>query len=70
MSVAELGDSEGARRRIDVVKGENVLTRAKRCGNGFNTLEGIEWLMDGVNLVGGSYLAKLISGLLAEVGEC
>lgn len=52
----ELGDSEGARRRIEAVKGASVVARVKRCGNGFNTFEGIEWLMDGVKLMGGSYL--------------
>jgi hypothetical protein len=58
MNVPELGDSEGARRRIDTVRGVSVLARVKRCGNGFNTFEGIEWLMDGVKLVGGSYLVN------------
>ena len=55
-NVAELGDSEGARRRIDAVRGESVLVRVNRCGNGFNTFEDIGWLMDGMKLVGGSYL--------------
>jgi hypothetical protein len=58
----ELGDSEGARRRIDAVRGDNVLVRVKRCGNGLDTFEGIEWLMDGAKLVGGSYLVKWSSG--------
>ena len=48
VNVPELGDSDGTRRRIDTVRGVSVLARAKRCGNGFNMFEGIEWLMDGV----------------------
>lgn len=56
MIVPELGDSEGARRRMSTVRGVSVFARVKRCGNGFNTFEGIEWLMDGVRLVGGSHL--------------
>jgi hypothetical protein len=43
---------------MDTVRGVSVLARVKRCGNGFNTVEGIEWLTDGVRLVGGSYLGK------------
>lgn len=58
MNAPELGDSEGARRRIDSVRGVNVLARVKRCRNGFNTFEGIGWLMDGVKRVGGSYLGE------------
>ena len=54
----ELWDSEGTRRRIDAVSGVSVLVRVKRCGNGFNTFEGIAWLMDGVKHVGGSYLGN------------
>ena len=58
-SVPELGDSEGARRRMDTVRGKNVLARVKRCGKGLNTFEGIGWLMDGVvGLVGRSYLVE------------
>lgn len=57
-NVVELGDSDGARRRIDAVRGENALARVKRCDSGLSTFEGIGWLMDGVKLVGGSYLAK------------
>ena len=57
-NVAELGDSEGARRRMDAVRGENVLARVKTCGDGFNIFEGIEWLIDGTKFVGGSYLVK------------
>lgn len=56
MNVEELGDSEGARRRIDNVRGESVRARVNRCDNGLNTFEGIGWLMDGMKLVGGSYL--------------
>lgn len=56
INAPELGDSEGARRRIDALRGVGVLARVKKCDNGFNTFEGIEWLMDGVKLVGGSYL--------------
>jgi hypothetical protein len=44
---------------MDVVRGVSVLARVKRCKNGFSTFEGIEWLMDGVKLVGKSYLEKL-----------
>ena len=58
VNVPELGDSEGTRRRIDTVRGASVLARAKRCGNGFNTVEGIEWLTGGVKHVGGSYLGN------------
>jgi len=58
MNTPELGDSEGGRRRTDTVRGVNVLARVKRCGNGFDMFEGIEWLMVGVKLVGGSYLCK------------
>lgn len=43
---------------MDTVSGVSVLARVKRCGSGFNTFEGIEWLMDGVKHVGGSYLRK------------
>jgi len=58
VNVPELGDSEGTRRRIDTISGVSVLARAKTCGNGFNTFEGIGWLMDGVKYVGRSYLRK------------
>ena len=43
---------------MDTVRGVRVLARVKRCGNGFNTFEGIEWPIDGVKLVGGSYLGN------------
>ena len=58
VNVSELGDSEGTRRRIDAIRGVSVLARAKTCGNGFNTFEGIGWLMDGVKRVGRSYLGR------------
>lgn len=56
MNDPELGDSEGARSRISTVRGVSVLARVKRCGTGFNTFEGIEWLIDGVKMVGRSCL--------------
>jgi len=59
MNAPELGDSEGGRRRTDTVRGASVLARVKRCESGFNTFEGIEWLMDGVKPVGGSYLMHM-----------
>jgi len=43
---------------MEIVRGVSVLARVRRCVNGFSTFEGIEWLMDGVKLVGGSYLGK------------
>ena len=43
---------------MDAVRGTSVLARVKRCENGFDTFEGIGWLMDGVKHVGGSYLGK------------
>lgn len=70
MNVAELGDSEGARRRIDAVRGEKVLVRVKRCGNGFNTFEEIGWLTDGTKLVGRSYLVKRQSDASTQVDGC
>ena len=68
MNAPELGDSEGARRRIDSVRGVNVLARVKRCRNGFNTFEGIGWLMDGVKRVGGSYLGERLLCACTKVG--
>lgn len=58
MNDPELGDSEGARRRMNTVRGVSVLARVKRCGTGFNTFEGMGWLIDGVKLVGGSCLRR------------
>ena len=69
MNAPELGDSEGGRRRTDTVRGVSVLARVKRCGSGFNTFEGIEWLMDGVKLVGGSYLCRWSLGDCMAVEE-
>ena len=66
-NVAELGDSEGARRRMDTKRGDNVLARVRRCSNGLNMFEGIGWLMDEVKLVGGLYLEKWMSGASTQV---
>ena len=51
---------------MSIVRGVRVFARVKRCGNGFNTFEGIEWLMDGVKFVGGSHLREWSAGALEE----
>jgi hypothetical protein len=65
--VPKPGDSEGARSRTSTVRGVRVFARVKRWWSGFNTFEGIEWLMDGVKLVGGSYLWGWSLGAREEV---
>lgn len=46
---------------------ESALARVKRCDSGLSTFEGIGWLMDGVKLVDGSYLAKRLLDTLVEI---
>lgn len=52
----ELGDVEGARRRIESESGASVLANLKICGKGFSLEEAMEWESVGERGVGGSYL--------------
>jgi hypothetical protein len=51
-----LGDSEGAKSRMETFGPTRFVVKAKMCGSGFNLGDGIE--SDGVDVsaVGGSYL--------------
>jgi hypothetical protein len=57
--VLELGDSEGARRRMERVYGTREVVSLKMCGRGLSVLEGIECERLGVRGVGGSYLTDV-----------
>ena len=52
----ELGESESARRRIEIDNGAGEVAREKRCGIGLSIPDGMEAAREGVKFVGGSYL--------------
>lgn len=54
----ELGDSDGAKRRMDTVKGTRHDARVKMWGKGLRTGDVIECERVGVSVVGGSYLLR------------
>lgn len=51
----ELGDSDGVRRRIEIVPGTKLVVNVKRCISGLRA-DGTEWVKVGHSVVGGSYL--------------
>ena len=42
MNSGELGDSEGARRRMEMAKGDREVVKENKWGRGFMMFEGIE----------------------------
>jgi hypothetical protein len=64
----ELGDSEGASKRIDTVAGDIEDDSVKMCESGLSPVEGIEVVNVGDIDVGGSYLKPQFqsTGVLRE----
>lgn len=58
MNSGKLGESEGARRRMEMGCGGREVVSLSRWGRGFMIGEGMEWVRVGDKFVGGSYLCK------------